>query len=72
MLKVADFLAQLDESEHLLLANAIGAGLHNARKAAQCLTDPDQHTEDVLQVLAYIRSAITELDAARSLIQQRA
>ena len=71
MLKVADLLAQLDEAEHLLLANAIGAGLHNARLAAQCLTDPDQHSEDVLQLLAYLKFAITELEAARGLVRQR-
>jgi hypothetical protein len=35
MLSVADFVAQLPEAEHLALGSAIGAGLHNARVAAQ-------------------------------------
>ena len=72
MLKVADLLTQLDERENLTLANAIGAGLHNARLAAQCLTDPDRHSEDVLQLLAYLTGAVTELEAARELVRQRA
>ncbi len=72
MLKVADLLTQLDEAEHLLLANAIGAGLHNARLAGQCLTDPDQHRENVVQLLGYLSLAVAELEAARSLVRQRA
>ena len=72
MLKVADLLAQLDEAEHLLLANAVGAGLHDALLAAQCLTDPDRHGEDVLQLLSCLTGAITELEAARDLVRQRA
>jgi len=72
MLKVADLLAQFDDAEHLLLANAIGAGLDNARLAAQTLTDPDHQSEDVLQLLSYLTGAITELEAARDLVHQRA
>ena len=72
MLKVADLLTQLDEAEHLLLANAIGAGLHNARLAAQCLTDPGRHAEDVAQLLAYLSGAVRQLEAARELVRQRA
>ncbi len=72
MLKVADFLAYLDETDRLLLVNALGAGLENARLAAQYLTDPDRHNEDVLQLLAYLTFAITELEAARELVRQRA
>ena len=71
MLKVADLLAQLGEPEHLHLANAIGAGLHHARLAAQCLSDPDHQSEDVLQLLAYLTGAITELAAARDLVGLR-
>ncbi len=54
MPNVADFLAQLPESEHLLLTNAIDAGLHDARLAAQCLTDPGLQSEDVAELLAYL------------------
>ena len=71
MLKVADLLAQLDAAEHLELANAVGAGLFNARLAAQCLTDPDRHTQDVAQLLSYLSGAIRELEAARDLVRQR-
>ncbi len=71
MLQVADLLAQLDERENLTLANAIGAGLMNARRAAQCIIDPDQHSQDVLQLLSYLTAAVTELEAARELVRQR-
>ena len=40
MLTITDFLAQLPEAERVTLGNAIEAGLHDARLAAQCLTDP--------------------------------
>ena len=72
MLKVADLLTQLDEAEHLLLANAIGAGLHNAGMAARCLTDPDHHSQDVVQLLGYLSLAVAELEAARELVRRRA
>ncbi len=72
MLKVAYLLAQLDEAEHLALANAIGAGLHNARMAAQCLTDQGRHAEDVVQLLAYLSGAVRQLETARGIVRQRA
>jgi hypothetical protein len=69
MLSVANFLAQLPEAEHLALGNAIGAGLHDARLAAQCLTDPSRQAENVAQLLAYLNGAITRLSAAREIVQ---
>jgi hypothetical protein len=72
MLSVADFLDGLPEPEHLFLANAIGAGLQQARLAAQCLTDPGPRSENVLQLLACLNHAVSELTAAREFIQQRA
>jgi hypothetical protein len=69
MLSVANFLAQLPEAEHLALGNAIGAGLHDARLAAQCLTDPGPQAENVAQFLAYLNGAITWLSAAREVVQ---
>jgi hypothetical protein len=72
MLSVADFLAELPEADHKALANAIGAGLHDARLAAQCLTDPGAHAEDVAQLLAYLSRAIRELEAAREIVRPRA
>lgn len=69
--RVQDLLAELPEPEHLRLGNAIGAGLFNARMAAQCLTDADPQHEQVLQLLAYLSAAIRELSAARDLIRQR-
>ena len=72
MLKVADFLAQLSEAEQLAMANAIGEGLHQARNAAQCLTDQDSQHENVVQLLAYLSAAIERLHAARELVQRRA
>jgi hypothetical protein len=65
MLSVADFLAQLPVAEHL----ALGAGLHDARLAAQCLTDPGPQAENTVQLLAYLNGAITWLSAARDVVQ---
>jgi hypothetical protein len=70
MLKVADLLAQLDESDRLALANALGAGLHDARMAAQCITSPDSHSEHVVQLLAYLTRAIGALNVARDLVRR--
>jgi hypothetical protein len=70
MLSVADFLAQLPEAEHLALGNAIGAGLHDARLAAQCLTDPGPQGENTVQLLAYLSGAVRSLEQARELVQR--
>ena len=72
MLSVADLLAKLDESERRDLINELGAGLHHARMAAQCVTDPSRHAEHVTQLLAYLSGAIVELSAARELVRHRA
>src|SRR4051812_26230872 len=58
MLKVLDLVAQLPTDEHLAIANGIGGGLHDARMAAQCLTDPDPQHEYTAQFLAYLSGAI--------------
>lgn len=71
MQSVADLLAELPEPEHLALANSIGAGLHSARLAAQCLTDPTRQTETVVQLAAYLSEGIRQLESARSLVRQR-
>ena len=72
MLKVRDFLAQLDEGEHLTLIDAIGAGLHDASMAALCLTDPGPQAEHVAQLLAYLTRAIGSLEAARDVVRRHA
>lgn len=72
MLTVRDFLDQLPEAEHLAIADAIGAGLFNARHAAQCLTDPGPQTENVVQLLAYIATALEALESAREIVRRRA
>src|SRR5205823_11095511 len=71
MLEVEAFLKQLDEPDHLKLANSIGSGLHDARMAAQCLTDPGPQAETVPQMLSYLTRAIAELSSARELIKGR-
>jgi hypothetical protein len=68
MLSVADFVAQLPEAEHLALGSAIGTGLHNARVAAQCLTDPSP--ENTMQLLAYLSGAVRCLEQAREIVQR--
>ena len=71
MLKVADFVKQLPEAEHVALANHVGAGLHGARLAAQCFTDPTPQSEDVAQLLAYLSCATREFEGARALVVRR-
>jgi hypothetical protein len=71
MREVEEFVRRLPEREHLQLANAIGSGLHDARMAAQCLTDPGPQAHTVPQLLAYLTRAITELSSARELITRR-
>jgi hypothetical protein len=68
--RVKDLVAQMPEQEHLDLGNAVGAGLFNARMAAKCLTDPDPQHENILQMMAYLTTAIRELSKARELIQR--
>jgi len=74
MLKVADFLAQLQRTgdEHLQLLDMIGRGAFYARKADQCLSEPDSQTQGVEQLTAYLTVAIEQLEAARELVRQRA
>ena len=72
MLTVADFVQQLPESEHTALANHVGAGLHAARLAAQCFTDPTPQAESVAQLLSYLSRAIRALEAARAAVFRHA
>ena len=63
------FLAQLPPQTHLALANRVGAGIHAARHASQCLTAAGTpHHETVPQFLAYLSTAVRELEAARQII----
>jgi hypothetical protein len=57
---------------HLALSNAVGEGLHQARQAAQCLTDDDPQHHTVLQLMAYLSTSIERLQAARAMVQRRA
>jgi hypothetical protein len=68
--RVRDLVTHLPEQEHLDLGNAVGAGLFNARMAAKCLTDPSPQNENVLQMLAYLTTAIQELSKARDIVQK--
>ncbi|MCC7106259.1 MAG: hypothetical protein IT307_14050 [Chloroflexi bacterium] len=69
-LKARDLVARMPEQEHLRLANAIGAGLHDARVAAECLTDPRPRAEEVLELQFYLSRAIRHLELARQLLQR--
>jgi hypothetical protein len=69
-LHVRELVGRLSEPEHLELVNAVGSGLHDARLAAQCLTDPAPQAEDVVQLLAYLSRSIRRLESARSLLQR--
>jgi hypothetical protein len=71
MLTVAELVAGLPLEECATLANALGAGLHDARMAAQCLTDPEDHaSRNVVQLAAYLTQAIESLETARSIVRQ--
>jgi hypothetical protein len=72
MLTMSDFLVELSTEEHLALANAVAEGLHQASQAAQCLTDDDEQHHTVVQLLAYLSTAIERLQAARAVVQRRA
>jgi hypothetical protein len=72
MLKVADFLAQLSEADRMTLLDDVGGGLHDARLAARCLTDPGRHAENTVQLLAYLTGAVERLEHARDLVRRRA
>ncbi len=69
-LKVRELVFRLPEREHLDLANAVGGGLHDARLAAQCLTDPGPHAEDAVQLLACLSRSIRQLEAARDILRR--
>ena len=69
-LKVRELVSRLPEREHLDLANAVGGGLHDARLAAQCLSDPGPQAEDAVQLLAYLSRSIRQLDAARDILRR--
>ncbi len=63
------FLAGLPEDRHRALANHLGAGLFNARHAAECLTEAGtRHRQTTAQLLAYLSQATRELEAARAIV----
>ncbi len=70
ILKLNELVDQLSDVDHRTLGNAVGAGLMNARHAAQCLTDPTPQSEDVVQMLTYLSTAIRELALARDTLQR--
>jgi len=66
---LSPWLAVLPPDPHGRLAHRLGAGVHYARHASECPTaaGTSQH-ETPLQLVAYLRSAVQELNAARALI----
>ena len=64
------FLDGLPDDRRLALADRVGAGLFNARHAAECVTEPGaRHRETVPQLLVYLSTAIRELEAARAIVR---
>lgn len=65
-------LARSHPTAHLGLANALGEGLYQARMASQCLTGAgqDSQRETVVQLLAYLSTAIERLQVARGIVQR--
>ena len=72
MLKVADLVARMPEPEQAVLYNEIGAGLHDARMAAECFTESGPQTQNVAQLLAYLSRGIRHLEAARAMVLRHA
>ena len=72
MLTVADLVARLPEVEQAAPYGAIGAGIHGARKAAECFTESGPQTQNVAQLLAYLRRGIRHLEAARAVVLRHA
>ena len=68
MLKVADLVARLSDEEQTALYNAIGAGIHDARKAAEYFTDPGAQAQDVVQLLACLSRGIRHLEEAHAVV----
>jgi hypothetical protein len=66
---LSGLLERLSDEPRLALLNAVGAGLFNARHAAECATDPGRrHCETDLQLLTYLSTAMRELEAARAIV----
>ena len=70
--KVADPVARLPEAERTDLYDAIGAGIHDARMAAEWLTESGPQTQNVAQFLTYLSLGIRELKAARGVVLRHA
>jgi hypothetical protein len=67
------FLDGLLPSRLRTLLDLVGAGLFHAQAASQCLTDPGhRHRETAPQFLAYLSSAIAELELARAIVAEAA
>jgi len=63
------FLVGLSLDRLAALLDHAGAGVFNARHAAQCVTEAGTgHHETTLQLLTYLSTAIRELEAARAIV----
>ncbi len=66
------WLAGLAEPRRRALLDHAGAGVFNARHAAQCLTEAGTpHHETTAQLLAYLSEAVRELEAARAIVREQ-
>jgi hypothetical protein len=62
-------LADLPEALRVRLLSAVHAGLFNASRAARAVNDPGMRRHETdLQLLAYLSTAIRELEAARAIV----
>jgi hypothetical protein len=70
---LALFLDGLPTARKKAFLTRLGAGLSNARHAAECATDPGhRHCRTDLQLMAYLSEAIRELEAARAILAEQA
>jgi len=64
------WLAGLPEPRSRALLDHAGAGVFNARHAAQCLTEAGTpHHETAAQLAVYLSEAVRELEAARAIVR---
>jgi hypothetical protein len=70
MRTVAEFVDQLDQNTEIALVTALGAGHHDARKAAACISIAGPRTEPVAQLAACLTRAISALQEAQAIVQR--
>jgi hypothetical protein len=70
MRTVAELVDQLDQDTEIAMVTALGAGHHDACKAAECINMLGPRTAPVAQLAAYLTRAISALQEAQAIVQR--